>query len=712
LLDSLLQEKRMAPNQGASKKKKNGYHTTAGLKVGLTEPGAWSWGFTLVVITISLGMGWINQQHVSSLFENDRHFSHLSNLEREMTFRTEMGLYYSYFKTIVVSDSINDGIYNLYRNNKTEYPLTINTLKRFNLYPELVIGVLYRGLNNLGVLRETCWTVNRGQDLDPVQSCEGLKDPPHFYLSVVWLCSGLTVSILFVLAVWLSDSLVGGLLTCACFFFNHGECTRVMWTPPLRESFAFPICLLQILAVTVTTANRRPDWRNIASIATSTSAFILCWQFAQFMLFTQSTVIFGLYLIGSLPIETLSSIIISLLIGLLHAVAMMFGNEMLFCSWLFSSLAACLIVSLLLASLFNLMPSVLKFISQGVVYLVLTVGLKAGLSKALLVQDDAHVFDIFKSKFTDFKNFNTQLYTCAVEFDFLGWEMPEKTTITLLLPAALLAVAIVTFHVTRALISQTKEKSESGLMPEPAVLYTVLQTAAYAVMAILIMRLKLFLTPHLCLLTCFLASANLVRGIFRSKEFHVGAIIALLAAMSYQGFKNISEQRQIMGEYSDLHMEEMFEWIMENTPTTAVFAGPMPTMANLLLSTDRAIVNHPHFEDVGSRERTKKVYTVYSRRSPKEVHNILTDMKVDYLVLSRPWCLSVSRGGCAITELWDLEDNENKHRSPVCPQLWKKPGPFARVFSNSEYQLLQLSPHRLNINQSASRHTQTNQRQR
>ena len=70
----------------------------------------------------------------------------------------------------------------MYRNNLTEFPLTINTLKRFNLYPELAAGLLYRGLDSMGLLTQQCWTVNRGEGLEPVQSCEGSRDPPNFYI--------------------------------------------------------------------------------------------------------------------------------------------------------------------------------------------------------------------------------------------------------------------------------------------------------------------------------------------------------------------------------------------------------------------------------------------------------------------------------------------------------------------------------------------------
>lgn len=65
----------------------------------------------------------------------------------------------------------------------------------------------------------------------------------------------------------------------------------------------------------------------------------------------------------------------------------------------------------------------------------------------------AHIGDILRSKFGNFKNFHTLLYTCAPEFDFLEYETYTKLTKTCLIPAMLLSVAIIVFTVSYYIVT-------------------------------------------------------------------------------------------------------------------------------------------------------------------------------------------------------------------------------------------------------------------
>ena len=54
----------------------------------------------------------------------------VQEVEREISFRTEQGLYYSYFKQLVNAPSLSEGFSQLQADNKTESGHSINILER------------------------------------------------------------------------------------------------------------------------------------------------------------------------------------------------------------------------------------------------------------------------------------------------------------------------------------------------------------------------------------------------------------------------------------------------------------------------------------------------------------------------------------------------------------------------------------------------------
>nr|XP_028701710.1 probable C-mannosyltransferase DPY19L2 isoform X4 [Macaca mulatta] len=614
------------------------------------------WFSSRTTLGIAVFVAILHWLHLVTLFENDRHFSHLSSLEREMSFRTEMGLYYSYFKTIIEAPSFLEGLWMIMNDRLTEYPLVINTVKRFHLYPEVVIASWYRtfmGIMNLfGLETKTCWNVTRIEPLNEVQSCEGLGDPACFYVGVIFILNGLMMGLFFMYGAYLSGTQLGGLITVLCFFFNHGEATRVMWTPPLRESFSYPFLVLQMYILTLILRTSSNDRRPFIALCLSNVAFMLPWQFAQFILFTQIASLFPMYVVGYIKPSKFRKIIYVNMISVILSFILMFGNLMCLSSYYSSSLLMTWAIILKRNKIKKLGVSELNFwLIQGSAWWCGTIILKFLTSKILGVSDHIHLSDLIAARILRYTDFDTLIYTCAPEFDFMEKATPLRYTKTLLLPVVMVITCFIFKKTIRDIscVLATNTYLRKKLLEHGELAFHTLQLLAFTALAILIMRLKLFLTPHMCVMASLICSRRLFGWLFRRVRFE-NVIFGILTVMSIQGYANLHNQWSIIGEFNNLPQEELLQWIKYNTTPGAVFAGAMPTMASVKLSTLHPIVNHPLYEDADLRP------------------------------------------GCSMLEIWDVEDPSNAANPPLCSVLLKDARPyFTTVFQNSVYRVLKVN---------------------
>ena len=105
-------------------------------------------------------------------------------------------------------------------------------------------------------------------------------------------------------------------------------------------------------------------------------------------------------------------------------------------------------------------------------------------------------------------------------------------------------------------------------------------------------------------------------------------------------------------EFYDPDTVDLMQWL-QNTEKDAVISVSMQLMAGVKLCSSRAITNHPHFEDQNLRDRTRELYQMYAKVSPKEVHSILRKYNANYIILEDSICLA-HRERCSLPDIMDL----------------------------------------------------------
>ncbi|XP_062246238.1 probable C-mannosyltransferase DPY19L3 isoform X2 [Platichthys flesus] len=624
--------------------------------------GDWSWGsivWTSVGWSVSVGLGLLCCIYVATLHENDLWFSNIKEVEREISFRTECGLYYSYYKQMLQAPTIQEGLSDLIHDNLTESKRTINLLQRMNIYQEVFLSVLYRLL--------------------PIQS---YLEPVYFYIYTVFSLQAVYVIALYLTAWLLSGSWLAGALTGVWYILNRVDTTRVEFTISLRENWSLPFLALQVAAIT---CYLRPQLTALQQkvmvwlMYVTTFCFCLTWQFNQFILLVQALIIYTLDCIDFLTTTQVTTLYLVQVCGLLSVWLLQFCNSMILGSLVLSFIVAALFIRHCQSGLKTGSPLARlgKLLLHTAMVLLLTFTINYLAKQVLQLRSDEHIFKFIKSKFAlgQTRDFDASLYLCEEAFGVLPLDTLERLAGTLLLYPYILTLLLLSgMLVVSALqnlrakgVSVEERKGAEGRMValRPDVAYNVLHTLFYGLLAISTMRMKYIWTGHMCAIAAYgVCGTELWTPLLTTLRCNSKVLLrfvryavplAMMACLYYKFWPKLMEEVSELREFHDPDTVELMTWISTNTHKGAVFAGSMQLLAGIKLCTGRVLTNHPHYEDKDLRERTRQVYQVYARQSPEDVHEILRAAGADYVVLENSICYERRhRRGCRLRDLLDL----------------------------------------------------------
>ncbi|KAL7020399.1 hypothetical protein ACKWTF_011511 [Chironomus riparius] len=228
------------------------------------------------------------------------------------------------------------------------------------------------------------------------------------------------------------------------------------------------------------------------------------------------------------------------------------------------------------------------------------------------------------------------------------------------------------------------QKSDSPYHVQPYYAFILIQTVLVGCIG-----LKYILTPFLCLISCTLPSRSWFKKT-STTAYWIFYLFLVACTFNYPGLKSLRYQYDFKNEFRNPELENLIGWI-EKTEPNAVFAAPLELSAHILLSTNRPIVNHPLIEYPEMIERTKSLYSIFSKRQSTDVYNQLVKLRVQYVVIPYESCFIASKDGVRLIDIFDYIEPENYDKKAFCVSLFQKSNPsFMKVFENVKYIVIQI----------------------
>ncbi|XP_073763348.1 protein C-mannosyl-transferase DPY19L3 isoform X8 [Danio rerio] len=501
---------------------------------------------------------------VYSIHENLLWFSHLKEVEREISFRTECGLYYSYYKQMLKAPTIQQGLYELTHDNTTESKRTINILQRMNIYQEVFLSILYRIL--------------------PIQT---YLEPIYFYIYTVFALQTVYVIALFITSWLLSDSWLAGALSGVWYILNRVDTTRVEFTISLRENWSIPFFALQVAAIT---CYLRPKLKPIHQrvvlwlVFVSTFCFCLTWQFNQFVLLVQALIIYTLDCLDFLTAEQVVSLYLMQVSSLLLVWLLQFCNSMILGSLVLSFIVSALFIKHFQTGLKmgGFVIRVGKLALHTLLVLALTFTINYSAKKVLQLKSDEHIFKFIKAKFGfgATRDFDASLYLCEEAFGLLPLDTFERLAGTVLLYPYLCTLSVLFILLLLVALSNLSlnglgqasgEKEDRTFKMRPDVAYNLMHTVFFGLLAFSTMRMKYLWTGHMCTIAAFGVCGKEVWALYlrvlhcntktAMRLIRYSVPIVILAFLYYKFWPRLMEEISELREFYDPDTVELMEWI-------------------------------------------------------------------------------------------------------------------------------------------------------